>query len=70
VSNKGDEKLNKPKKDRKIDPHERLKWEIANEIGLGDKLVKVGWGGLSSAETGRVGGIMTKRLREEGYLLR
>jgi hypothetical protein len=63
-----EKRRNKPKRDKTNDPIEKLKWEIANEIGLGEKLEKVGWGGLSSAETGRVGGIMTKRLREEGYL--
>ncbi|MEW6661888.1 MAG: small, acid-soluble spore protein, alpha/beta type [Bacillota bacterium] len=63
-----EKRRSKPKKDKANDPIERLKWEIAHEIGLGEKLEQFGWGGLSSAETGRVGGIMTKRMREEGYL--
>ncbi|EES49484.1 small, acid-soluble spore protein, alpha/beta type [Clostridium botulinum] len=40
---------------------EKLKYEIAEELGLGDKVDKEGWGGLSAEETGRIGGMMTKR---------
>ncbi|SFC54985.1 small, acid-soluble spore protein, alpha/beta type [Clostridium uliginosum] len=40
---------------------EKLKYEIANELGLSDKVNKEGWGGLSAEETGRIGGLMTKR---------
>lgn len=49
---------------------ERIKYEIAEELGLGDKVKKIGWSGLTSGETGRIGGIMTKRNRErrEEYL--
>ncbi len=40
---------------------EKMKYEIAEELGLTDKVKKEGWGGLSSGETGRIGGIMAKR---------
>ncbi len=40
---------------------EKIKYEIAEELGLIDKVNKEGWGGLSSGETGRIGGIMAKR---------
>ncbi|NRZ60456.1 hypothetical protein DZE42_003595 [Clostridium beijerinckii] len=40
---------------------EKVKYEIAEELGLIDKVNKEGWGGLSSGETGRIGGIMAKR---------
>lgn len=43
---------------------EKIKYEIAEELGLKDKVEKLGWGGLSSEETGRIGGIMTKRKKE------
>lgn len=43
---------------------EKIKYEIAEELGLKDKVEKVGWGGLSAEETGRIGGIMTKRKKE------
>lgn len=40
---------------------EKVKYEIAEELGLIDKVNREGWGGLSSEETGRIGGIMAKR---------
>ncbi len=40
---------------------ESLKYEIANELGLSEKVGKLGWKGLSAKETGRIGGMMTKR---------
>ena len=43
---------------------EELKLEIAEELGLLDKVRAVGWAGLSAKETGRMGGIVTKRKRE------
>lgn len=46
-------------------PADRLKMEIARELGLAEKVEEVGWGGLTAAETGRIGGILTKRLKEE-----
>ncbi|GAA0085090.1 small, acid-soluble spore protein, alpha/beta type [Clostridium sp. CTA-7] len=42
---------------------EKIKYEIADELGLKDKVDKCGWGGLTAEETGRIGGIMTKRKR-------
>ncbi|MBS3968504.1 MAG: small, acid-soluble spore protein, alpha/beta type [Clostridia bacterium] len=38
--------------------------EIVAELGLMEKVEKVGWSGLSAAESGRVGGLMTQRLRQ------
>ena len=43
---------------------EKIKYEIAEELGLTDKVEALGWGGLSAEETGRIGGIMTKRKKE------
>lgn len=43
---------------------EKIKYEIAEELGLKDKVDKYGWGGLTAEETGRVGGMMTKKKRE------
>ncbi|MFQ7566599.1 MAG: benzoate transporter, partial [Clostridium perfringens] len=31
---------------------------------LSDKVDKFGWGGLTAEETGRIGGLMTKRKKE------
>ncbi|WP_315070267.1 small, acid-soluble spore protein, alpha/beta type [uncultured Clostridium sp.] len=43
---------------------EKVKYEIAEELGLTDKVKREGWGGLSAEETGRIGGIMAKRKKE------
>lgn len=42
-----------------------MKYEIAGELGLLEKVKKVGWKGLSSKESGKIGGIMGKRKREK-----
>lgn len=41
-----------------------LKLEAARELGLLEKAARIGWGNLSAAEAGRIGGYMT-RLRKE-----
>jgi small acid-soluble spore protein F (minor alpha/beta-type SASP) len=43
---------------------EKIKYEIAGELGLQDKVDKLGWSCLTAEETGRIGGIMTKRKKE------
>ncbi|MGH4139425.1 small, acid-soluble spore protein, alpha/beta type [Clostridium sp.] len=40
---------------------ESLKYEIADELGLTEKIEACGWSGLTAEETGRVGGLMTKK---------
>ena len=45
-------------------PEERMKYEIAEEMGLLDQVLNNGWKSLSAKETGRIGGLMTKRKRE------
>ena len=42
-----------------------LKFEIAEELGLADKLKEVGWAGLTAKESGRIGGIITSRKRKQ-----
>lgn len=44
-----------------IKPEEKLKYEIAEELGLMDKVLKDGWRSLSAKESGRIGGLMAKR---------
>lgn len=58
------------KKEKPIDldhltPEEELKYEIAGELGLLDQVLAGGWKSLSSKETGRIGGMMTKKRREK-----
>ncbi|MDO4473717.1 MAG: small, acid-soluble spore protein, alpha/beta type [Eubacteriales bacterium] len=43
---------------------EKVKYEIAEELGLLDRVLEHGWKSLSSKETGRIGGLMTKKKRE------
>ena len=45
---------------------EKLKYEIAEELGLLDKVMEEGWKSLSSKETGKIGGLMTKKKKEKG----
>ena len=44
---------------------EKLKYEIAAQIGLLPRVLEVGWAGLTPAESGRVGGLVARRLKEE-----
>ncbi|HWQ29527.1 MAG TPA: small, acid-soluble spore protein, alpha/beta type [Negativicutes bacterium] len=46
-----------------LTPEDAMKYEIANELGLGEKLSQVGWGGLTAEETGRIGGLITRKKR-------
>ncbi|MGQ9557401.1 MAG: small, acid-soluble spore protein, alpha/beta type [Desulfurispora sp.] len=43
---------------------EALKWEIAAELGLLDKIRSQGWGALNGVESGRIGGLLARRLRQ------
>lgn len=44
---------------------EKLKYEIAKELGLLDRVMEQGWKSLSSKETGRIGGLMTKKRKAQ-----
>lgn len=55
---------NKDEKEKKtLTENEKLKYEIAEELGLLDKVSVGGWKSLTAKETGRIGGLMTKRKR-------
>ena len=45
-------KSNKSKKKKEPTLEDILKYEIAEELGLMDKIEKVGWGGLTAKESG------------------
>jgi hypothetical protein len=45
-------------------PDDLLKYEIAKELGLDDKISKTGWKSLTSKESGRIGGMMAKKKRD------
>ena len=43
---------------------EKMKYEVAEELGLLDKVLKEGWRSLTSKETGKIGGLVAKKRRE------
>ena len=48
-----------------LSPEDKLKFEIAEELGLGDKVIKGGWRSLTAKERGRIGGLIKKKRREQ-----
>lgn len=55
---------NKEKLFDALSTEDKMKLEIAEELGLLDKVQEGGWKALSAKETGRIGGLMTKKKRE------
>ena len=47
---------------------EKMKYEIADELGLLDRVMKDGWKSLSSKETGRIGGILARKRKNRSKL--
>lgn len=46
-----------------LSPDDRLKYEIAEELGLLETVKEHGWKALTAKDTGRIGGMMTRRKR-------
>ncbi len=46
------------KPEKKLDT---IKLEIARELGLADKVLQFGWKSLTAKETGKIGGLVSKR---------
>ncbi len=59
-------KKNKPIKLEELTKEEKMKYEIAEELGLLDRVLTDGWKSLSSKETGRIGGMLAKKKRQAG----
>ncbi len=57
-------KKKKPIRLEDLTPDEKVKYEIAEELGLLDRVMQDGWKSLTSKETGRIGGLITKKKRE------
>lgn len=53
----------KKAKEKAPDPNARLKVEAAKELGLLDKARNAGWDMLTARETGKIGAIVKKKLR-------
>ena len=57
--------MSKKKKKKKIETLEdKMKYEIAGELGLLEKIESSGWGNLTAKESGKIGGIITARKKE------
>lgn len=48
-----------------LSEEERLKYQVARELGLIEKLMEVGWAGLSTSESGRIGGLVGARKQKQ-----
>lgn len=53
------------KKKKEATPHDLFKIEVAKELGLWEKIQQFGWAELTAEESGRIGGIMTSKMRQE-----
>ncbi len=53
--------MEKNKKKKIVTENDIMKYEIAGEIGLIDKINEQGWAGLTAKEAGRIGGMLTAR---------
>ena len=48
----------------KLTENDIMKYEIAEELGLIDKVNATGWKSLTARESGRVGGILARRKKQ------
>ena len=53
-----DKKAKKP-----LTAQDIMKYEIADELGLTDKIKDGGWKNLTAKESGRIGGLMAKKMK-------
>lgn len=51
-------------KKKVLKPKDIMKYEIAEELGLLDKVKEQGWKSLTSKESGKIGGLIAKRKRD------
>ncbi|MEC9488549.1 MAG: small, acid-soluble spore protein, alpha/beta type [Halanaerobium sp.] len=42
---------------------EKVKWEVADELGLKERILEQGWTSLTAQEAGRMGGCVTQKIR-------
>ncbi|MBO3445367.1 MULTISPECIES: small, acid-soluble spore protein, alpha/beta type [Clostridia] len=71
------ELLNKPgkksqsnsKKKRILTDNDIMKYEIASELGLMDKVSEQGWAGLTAKEAGKIGGMLTSRKKQKKKMM-
>ena len=56
-----DGRSRKSRMKRRTDEWEAAKLEVADELGLLEKVQCEGWAGLTAAESGRLGGVLSGR---------
>jgi hypothetical protein len=44
------------------DALDRMKYEVADELGLRDEIAKRGWGDMTTRQVGTIGGHMVRRM--------
>ena len=59
----------KSKKSKILTDNDIMKYEIASELGLIDKVSELGWAGLTAKEAGRIGGILTSRKKKKKKMM-
>ena len=52
------------KKQKTLTNDDIMKYEIASELGLIDKVSERGWAGLTAKEAGKIGGMLTARKKK------
>ena len=52
---------------KQLSKEEQMKYEIAEELGIVDKVFESGWRSLSAKESGRIGGLLANR-KKRGML--
>jgi small acid-soluble spore protein F (minor alpha/beta-type SASP) len=57
-------KSSKMKKNKPLTADDIMKYEIAEELGLMEKVNESGWKSLTARESGKIGGLMTKKKRD------
>lgn len=57
--------IQKQKTNKQEKPEDPMKLEIAEELGLLERVRQNGWGSLTAKETGRIGGLITRKKQQE-----
>ena len=61
----GKKSQTKSKKSKILTDNDIMKYEIASELGLIDKVTELGWAGLTAKEAGKIGGMLTSRKKQK-----
>ncbi|MDU4959656.1 MAG: alpha/beta-type small acid-soluble spore protein [Sporomusaceae bacterium] len=56
---------NKPVNANAANALDRMKYEVATELGIADTVRSQGWATMTSADCGRVGGHMVRKMIEQ-----